>query len=148
MDDLDKRLWVLVWPRLLRYAASHAINRLSVSRRKSMTRTLHTATLGALALVLGATFALPLHAQDRSDDQRDQPTQDHKGAPDEHRAPQDDHRDAPRPDEHRGAPDDVATLRHAHPRAAARCHDGFFTNTKDRAHACSKHGGIDIWLAL
>jgi hypothetical protein len=129
-----------------------------------MTRTLHTATLGVLALALSATFALPLHAQDRSDDQRDQTTQDQKAAPDEHRAPQadnrgaersdqhqvtqDDTRGAPRPDEHRGGSDDVATLRHAHPHAAARCHDGFFTNTRDRAHACSKHGGIDIWLAL
>lgn len=145
-----------------------------------MTRTLHTATLGALALVLSASFALPLHAQDRSADQRDQSTQEHQAAADEHRTPQadnrgaersdqhqvtqedtrgvsrsnedrasrDDNRGAPRPDEHRGSSDDVVTLRRAHPRAAARCHDGFFTTTRDRSRACSKHGGIDIWLAL
>jgi hypothetical protein len=120
-----------------------------------MMRTLHTATLSVMALMLSATFALPAHAQNRPDDQRDHP-QTHQTPPDEHRPAQDDnhraarddnHR-APRDDAHRGAPDDAATLRHAHPRAAARCHDGFFTNTKDRSHACTKHGGIDIWLAL
>lgn len=113
-----------------------------------MTRTLHGATLGVLALALSAAFALPLHAQDRSDDQHDQPVQDHRPAPDEHGASKDDHHSAPRAEEHRGGADDVATLRHAHPRASARCHDGFFTTTRDRAHACSKHGGIDIWLEL
>jgi hypothetical protein len=44
--------------------------------------------------------------------------------------------------------DPAAQYRHDHPHAAARCHDGFFTNTKDRGRACSKHGGIDVWLAL
>jgi len=129
-----------------------------------MTRTFHQATLGVLALMLSAAFALPLHAQDRSDQRRDQPTPDHQAQPDEHRtqptqsdehraqpdvrrAPQDEHRDA-RPEERRGPADDVDALRHAHPHAAARCHDGFFTNTRDRGRACSKHGGIDIWLAL
>ena len=146
-----------------------------------MRRTLHTATLGALALALGAAFALPLHAQDRSNDQRDQTTtRSHQAAPNEHRTQQydnrgavrsdqrqvtqDDTRGAVRSDEERASrehrrgvarteerredSDDVSTLRHAHPRAAARCHDGFFTNTRDRARACSKHGGIEIWLAL
>ena len=147
-----------------------------------MTRTLHTATFGVLALVLSAAFALPLHAQDRSNDQRDQPTQDHPAAPpgNERRGPQDEtrqgatdenrraapdenHRAAP-DENHRAAPDedrragpddarraggdDVDGLRHAHPRASARCHDGFFTTTRERTRACTKHGGIDIWLEL
>lgn len=42
--------------------------------------------------------------------------------------------------------DMAARYRHEHPRSAARCHDGFFTRTTDRNRACSKHGGIDIWL--
>lgn len=42
----------------------------------------------------------------------------------------------------------AAVYRREHPGAAARCHDGFFTHTKDRRRACSKHGGIDVWLLL
>jgi len=30
--------------------------------------------------------------------------------------------------------------------ASARCHDGFYTTTTDRNLACSRHGGIDVWL--
>lgn len=41
---------------------------------------------------------------------------------------------------------DIERYRHEHPRAAARCHDGFFTTTRNRTLACSKHGGIEIWL--
>ena len=129
---------------------------------------------GVLALVLSAAFALPLQAQDRSNDQRDQPTQDHPAAPpaDERRGPQadtrqgtaDENRRAASDENHRAAPDedrraapdnarrgggdDVDALRHAHPRASARCPDGFFTTTRERARACTKHGGIDIWLEL
>jgi hypothetical protein len=51
-----------------------------------------------------------------------------------------------RPDDGRGATDRVADLHRAHPHAAARCHDGFFTTTHDRSRACSRHGGIDVWL--
>jgi len=40
----------------------------------------------------------------------------------------------------------IALYRREHPRAAARCRDGFFTTTTDRTRACSKHGGIQIWL--
>ena len=56
--------------------------------------------------------------------------------------------DQARADEHpdQGNADVVARYHRAHPHAAARCHDGFFTNTTDRARACSKHGGIDVWL--
>lgn len=41
---------------------------------------------------------------------------------------------------------DQADLHRAHPHAAARCHDGFFTTTQDRSRACTRHGGIDVWL--
>jgi hypothetical protein len=56
--------------------------------------------------------------------------------------------DQSRADEHHGeaSADEVARYHRAHPHSAARCHDGFFTNTTDRARACSKHGGIDVWL--
>jgi hypothetical protein len=30
--------------------------------------------------------------------------------------------------------------------ASARCHDGFYTKTVDLNLACSKHGGIEVWL--
>lgn len=61
--------------------------------------------------------------------------------PDDHHAMRaDDHRD-----EHGG---DVDRYRHDHPHSSARCHDGFFTSTRDRNRACSKHGGIDVWLQL
>jgi hypothetical protein len=56
-----------------------------------------------------------------------------------------------RADEHhdeRGGADPAAQYRHDHPHSSARCHDGFFTSTRDRNHACTKHGGIDIWLSL
>lgn len=46
-----------------------------------------------------------------------------------------------------GADDGVAQLHRAHPHAAARCHDGFFTTTRDRGRACTRHGGIDVWLS-
>jgi hypothetical protein len=67
--------------------------------------------------------------------------------PDDHHAMRaDDHRDEHRDD--RKADDSAERYRHDHPRSSARCHDGFFTSTKDRDHACTKHGGIDVWLAL
>ena len=72
--------------------------------------------------------------------------------PDEHHAMRaDDHRDEHRDehrDDHRGGDDQAARYRHDHPHSSARCHDGFFTSTKDRNRACTKHGGIDIWLSL
>lgn len=86
--------------------------------------------LSMAAFALCATAPSTLLAQDRQDDHHDQ-------KPAEHR---DDHRDDNRADP-------AAQYRHDHPRAAARCHDGFFTNTHDRGRACSKHGGIDVWLA-
>jgi hypothetical protein len=65
-------------------------------------------------------------AQDHPEDHHDQNAQEHH----------DDNR-----------PDPAAQYRHDHPHSSARCHDGFFTTTKDRSRACSKHGGIDVWLA-
>jgi hypothetical protein len=72
-------------------------------------------------------------AQDRPDDRR----------PDDHQVMKADiHRDDHKND------DQVQRYRHDHPHSSARCHDGFFTSTKDRNHACTKHGGIDVWLSL
>jgi hypothetical protein len=87
--------------------------------------------LAALAMT-GMTPAL-VSAQDRPDDRRPDDHQVMKA--DIHRA---DHRND----------DQIQRYRHDHPRSSARCHDGFFTSTKDRDHACSKHGGIDVWLSL
>jgi hypothetical protein len=53
-----------------------------------------------------------------------------------------------RPDNAKGADDRAADLHRTHPHAAARCHDGFFTTTRDRSRACSRHGGIDVWLSV
>jgi ABC-type Zn2+ transport system substrate-binding protein/surface adhesin len=88
-------------------------------------------TLSALAMT-GLSTAL-VSAQDRHDEHR--PDDHHAMRADEHR---DDH----------GRDDQVQRYRHDHPHSSARCHDGFFTSTKDRNRACSKHGGIDIWLSL
>jgi Ni/Co efflux regulator RcnB len=82
-------------------------------------------------------------AQDRP--AQDHPAQDHpaQDRPDaQHAMRADVHRDDTRGD------DAVARYRHDHPHSSARCHDGFFTSTRDRNRACSKHGGIDVWLSL
>jgi hypothetical protein len=66
--------------------------------------------------------------------------------PDDHKAMRaDEHRDEHRDD--RGG-DQAERYRHDHPHSSARCHDGFFTSTHDRNRACTKHGGIDVWLSL
>lgn len=95
-------------------------------------------TLAALAMT-GLAPSL-LSAQDRPDDRK----------PDEHQVMKaDDHRDDHRNnDERRNNDDQVQQYRHAHPHAAARCHDGFFTSTRDHNRACRRHGGIDVWLSL
>jgi hypothetical protein len=79
-------------------------------------------------------------AQDRPDEHRAMRAEDHR---DEHR---DEHRDDHGGD--RRGDDQAERYRHDHPRSSARCHDGFFTSTRDRNRACTKHGGIDIWLSL
>ena len=97
--------------------------------------------LAAAALSLSAMVPLAVCAQDRPDEHHEQ----HEQKADEHHD-----RDAMRRDDHHddNRPDPAAQYRHDHPHASARCHDGFFTNTRDRGHACSKHGGIDVWLSL
>jgi hypothetical protein len=82
--------------------------------------------LAVAALSLTAMVPLTVLAQDHPEDHHDQNVQEHH----------DDNRQDP-----------AAQYRHDHPHSSARCHDGFFTSTKDRGHACSKHGGIDVWLA-
>lgn len=114
-------------------------------------------TLG-LALVLAATVGTgtaTLHAQDRPNDQGEQ-----RSAPAHNAQPAEHSRENTRPEANarpeeglhardQGDHDDaVARYRKDHPSAAARCHDGFFTRTADRRHACTKHGGIDVWLEL
>ncbi|HEY6453023.1 MAG TPA: hypothetical protein VIX87_10540 [Steroidobacteraceae bacterium] len=102
-----------------------------------------------------------LQAQDHPDDQHDQRDQHDQQTPghhDENNAPRSDqarpearHPEERQPQEHHGEPartDPVVQYRHDHPGAAARCHDGFFTKTTDRNRACTKHGGIDVWLVL
>jgi Protein of unknown function (DUF3761) len=89
-------------------------------------------TLTALAMT--ALSPALVSAQDRPDDRK----------PDDHQVMKADiHRD-----DHKSNDDQVQQYRHDHPKSSARCHDGFFTTTKDRNRACTKHGGIDVWLSL
>jgi hypothetical protein len=83
--------------------------------------------LAVASFSLAAVVPVTVSAQDRSEDHHEQKAEEHH---DDNRA------------------DPATQYRHDHPRASARCHDGFFTNTHDKGRACSKHGGIDIWLAL
>jgi hypothetical protein len=88
--------------------------------------------LALAALAMTGLAPVVASAQDRPDDHHAMRADDHR---DEHR------------DDRRG--DDAAErYRHDHPHSSARCHDGFFTSTRDRNRACSKHGGIDVWLSL
>ena len=98
--------------------------------------------LALTALAITALTPVLSSAQDRPDDRR--PDEHHVMKADEHR---DDHRDDRSRDDNRGD-DQVQRYRHDHPHSSARCHDGFFTATRDRNHACTKHGGIDVWLSL
>jgi Protein of unknown function (DUF3761) len=86
------------------------------------------ALLALSALAVSGLAPTLVSAQDRPDDQ--------------HAMRADDHRNDKRGD------DAVERYRHDHPHSSARCHDGFFTATQDRNRACSKHGGIDVWLSL
>ena len=95
--------------------------------------------LALAAFSLTAMVPLAVSAQDHPQDHHDQKVEEHQ---DDHSAMQrDDHHD-----DKSGGP--AARYRHDHPHASARCHDGFFTTTLDRGHACTKHGGIDVWLVL
>jgi len=108
------------------------------------TRMRNGITVAALTLALAALGAA-VHAQDqqRPDDQSRHEDQGQRG---DHARDQGqgrhDNNDHDRHDQ--GGDADRYRKEHAH--AAARCHDGFFTNTSDRARACTKHGGIDVWL--
>jgi hypothetical protein len=99
--------------------------------------------LAMFALALASVIPSALPAQERHDD-RDQ---HHDQMPDVHR---NDHQPAPRPEMHNDdrRPDPVVQYHHDHPHASARCHDGFFTTTANRSRACTRHGGIDVWLVL
>jgi hypothetical protein len=98
--------------------------------------------LALLAVALTGVVPSALRAQERSDERQDS----HDQKPDVHRNdyavahPQVHHDD--------GRADPVIQYRHDHPHASARCHDGFFTSTSNRNRACTKHGGIDVWLVL
>jgi hypothetical protein len=94
--------------------------------------------LAMAALSLSAMVPLTVCAQDHPEDHHDQNVQEHH----------DDHPAMRRDDHHDDKVDLAVQYRHDHPHASARCHDGFFTTTADRGRACSKHGGIDVWLAL
>jgi hypothetical protein len=114
--------------------------------------------LAVASLSLSALVPLTVGAQDRAEEHQDQRAPEHqdeqKGRDDRDdqkgRDDRDDRGDQTRREDHhddnRGDP--AAQYRHDHPRASARCHDGFFTTTHDRSRACTKHGGIDVWIAL
>ena len=112
--------------------------------------------LAMAALSLTALVPLTVYAQDRQDEHRDQPPphRDDQSTQRDDQTRRDDqstkHDDQTRRDDHPGGDrgDQATQYRHDHPRASARCHDGFFTTTRDRSRACSKHGGIDVWIAL
>lgn len=98
----------------------------------------------AVAVALTALGAAPsvVRAQDapRPDARPSDPPRD------DHGQQHDDHADARHDDAHGDAA--IQGYRHDHPGASARCHDGFFTRTTDRRLACSRHGGIDVWIAM
>ena len=102
--------------------------------------------LAVASLSVSALLPLTVGAQDRQEEHQDQRAPEHQDEQKGH----DDRGDQARRDDHhddnRGDP--AAQYRHDHPRASARCHDGFFTTTHDRSRACTKHGGIDVWIAL
>lgn len=112
--------------------------------------------LGLASLSLTALVPLTVCAQDRQDEHRDQPPPQrgdqtrHDDQSTKHDDQATKHDDQTRRDNHPGGDrgDQATQYRHDHPRASARCHDGFFTTTRDRSRACSKHGGIDVWIAL
>ena len=107
----------------------------------------------SLTLMAGAALA---QGQDRRDQAPDQPAssqqQDKQHAQTAHghtataHARAEKHVPETRPQASADQSASIALYRREHPRAAARCHDGFFTTTTDRTRACSKHGGIQIWL--
>lgn len=96
---------------------------------------LKSSLLALTAVAITGLSPVIAGAQERPDDHHAMRADDHR----------DDHRDEHRDDQRGG---DAERYRHDHPHSSARCHDGFFTSTRDRNRACSKHGGIDVWLSL
>jgi hypothetical protein len=119
--------------------------------------TTKTAAVLLTALTFTALAPFASHAQD-SGDRRDAPqaqknAQDRSEAAQEGRAndrlgndPSLNNDQSPRRDDGHGDTDRGNDLHRTHPHAAARCHDSFFTTTRDRSRACTRHGGIDVWL--
>ncbi len=113
-----------------------------------------TMTLLLTALALTAAGPIVSQAQDTSAQQAKQDAAEVKSAAArEGRAndrlgndPNLNNDETPRRNNGAGATDRIADLHRSHPHAAARCHDGFFTTTRNRSRACSRHGGIDVWL--
>jgi hypothetical protein len=103
--------------------------------------------LAAAAISLTAMVPLTVCAQDHPEEHHEQKAEEHH---DDHSAMRSDDHSAMRRDDHHddNRPDPIVQYRHDHPHASARCHDGFFTATHDRGRACTKHGGIDVWIAL
>jgi hypothetical protein len=112
--------------------------------------------LSVASLSLTALVPLTVCAQDPQDEHREQRTderQDNQPRRDERQDEQprrDEHQDdqmrrGDHHDDNQG--DQAGQYRHDHPGASARCQDGFFTTTRDRSRACSRHGGVDVWIA-
>jgi hypothetical protein len=105
--------------------------------------------LAIAAFSLSAVVPLSVSAQDHPEEHRDQNSRDQNSRDQNTQEHHDDHSAMQRDAHHDDSrPDPAAQYRHDHPHASARCHDGFFTSTRDRGHACTKHGGIDVWLVL
>ena len=117
--------------------------------------------MAAAAAIVGTAFAQDRDVQHQPDHSASTQRTDQNSNPRDQRESSTEqgsmHRDAARTDDeqhsqdnHRMASADdnemAARYRREHPHSAARCHDGFFTRTTDRKLACSKHGGIDLWL--
>jgi hypothetical protein len=102
--------------------------------------------LSMASLSLTALVPLTVCAQDPQDEHREQRADEHQ----DNQPRRDEHQDEqPRRDEHHddNQGDQAGQYRHDHPGASARCQDGFFTTTRDRSRACSRHGGVDVWIA-
>jgi hypothetical protein len=112
--------------------------------------------LSMASLSLTALVPLTVCAQDPKDEHREQRADEHQ----DNQPRRDERQDEqPRRDEHQddqmrrgdhhddNQGDQAGQYRHDHPGASARCQDGFFTTTRDRSRACSRHGGVDVWIA-
>jgi hypothetical protein len=101
--------------------------------------------LSMASLSLSALVPLTVSAQDQ-DDHREQRADEHR---DDQSRRDERQNDQMQRDERQNVSqsDQGGQYRHDHPRASARCQDGFFTTTRDRSRACSRHGGVDVWIS-